>query len=124
MNRTLLMTRRSLIAGAAATPLALALRPAFAAGDVSCAPARIHPVNVAVTPFVGDEAKIAARHDQRFAHSIFLSPINPTSSRGGDQSGRAAEHRRLEDGQRAVRPDRPRRRLRRQNRRRSFACGT
>ncbi len=80
MNRSLLLTRRSLIAGAAATPFALALKPAFAAGDIIVrAGANFTPVSIAVTPFVGDEAKIAAVTTNDFAHSIFLSPINPTT---------------------------------------------
>ena len=80
MNRSLLLTRRSLIAGAAATPLALAFRPAFAAGDVYVrAGANFTPVSIAVTPFPGDDAKIGAVTTNDFAHSIFLSPINPTT---------------------------------------------
>jgi len=80
MTRPLLFTRRSLVAGVAATPLALALRPAFAAGDVYVrAGQNFTPVSIAVTPFVGDEGKIGAVATNDFAHSIFLVPINPTT---------------------------------------------
>ena len=80
MTRSVLFTRRSLIAGAAAAPLAMALRPAFAAGDVYVrAGQNFTPVSIAVTALVGDEAKIGAVTTNDLAHSIFLVPINPTS---------------------------------------------
>jgi TolB protein len=80
MNRSFVLTRRSLLACAAAAPLAMTLRPARAAGDVYVrAGVNFTPVNIAVTPFAGDDAKIGAVTTNDFAHSIFLTPINPTS---------------------------------------------
>ena len=80
MNRSFVLTRRSLLACAAAAPLAMTLRPARAAGDVYVrAGANFTPVSIAVTPFVGDDAKVSAVTTNDFAHSIFLTPINPTS---------------------------------------------
>ena len=80
MNRSFVLTRRSLLACAAAAPLAVTLRPARAAGDVYVrAGANFTPVNIAVTPFAGDDAKIGAVTTNDFAHSVFLTPINPTS---------------------------------------------
>jgi len=80
MNRSLVLTRRSLLACAAAAPLAMTLGRARAAGDVYVrAGANFTPVNIAVTPFAGDDAKISAVTTSDFAHSIFLAPINPTS---------------------------------------------
>ena len=66
------------------------------------------PVNIAVTPFAGDDAKIGAVDDQRFRpFDLSHSDQSDQLSRGGDQSRRAAERRRVEDGQRAIRADRP-----------------
>jgi len=80
MNRSFVLTRRSLLACAAAAPLAMTLRPARAAGDVYVrAGVNFTPVNIAVTPFAGDDDKIGAVTTNDFAHSIFLTPINPTS---------------------------------------------
>ena len=74
------LTRRSLLAAAAGAPLALAWRRARAAGDVYVrAGANFTPVNIAVTPFAGDESKISAVTSNDFAHSVFLSPLNPTT---------------------------------------------
>ncbi len=51
MNRSFVLTRRSLLACAAAAPLAMTLRRAHAAGDVYVrAGANFTPVNIAVTP--------------------------------------------------------------------------
>ena len=80
MNRSFVLTRRSLLACAAAAPLAMTLRRARAAGDVYVrAGANFTPVNIAVTPFVGDDAKVSAVTTNDFAHSIFLTPINSTT---------------------------------------------
>jgi TolB protein len=78
--RRSLLTRRSLLAAAAAAPLALAWRPARAAGDVYVrAGSNFTPVSIAVTPFAGDDAKIGDVTTNDFAHSIFLTPLNPTT---------------------------------------------
>ena len=83
-----------------------------AAGDVYVhAGANFKPVTIAVTPFIGEESgdKIGSVVSNDFARSIFLLPINPTSfPETVVQSRRPPEHRRLEDGQRAIRADRPR----------------
>ena len=64
----------------AAAPLALSWRAARAAGDVYVrAGANFTPVNIAVTPFADDDPKIGAVVTNDFAHSIFLSPLNPTT---------------------------------------------
>jgi TolB protein len=77
MNRSFVLTRRSLLACAAAAPLAMTLRRARAAGDVYVrAGANFTPVSIAVTPFVGDDAKVGAVTTNDFAHSIFLNPTN------------------------------------------------
>ncbi len=55
---------------------------AEAAGDVYVhAGANFTPVTIAVTPFAGDEtgSKLGAVLVNDFAHSIFLTPLNPTS---------------------------------------------
>jgi TolB protein len=65
-----------------AAALALSTAPAFAAGDIFVrAGANFKPVTIAVTPFPGDDGatKIGAVVANDFAHSIFLSPINPTT---------------------------------------------
>ena len=80
MTRSLFFTRRSLIVGAAAAPLAMALKPAFAAGDVYVrAGQNFTPVSIAVTALIGDEAKVGAVTTNDLAHSIFLVPLNPTA---------------------------------------------
>jgi TolB protein len=73
-------TRRSLLGAAAAAPLALSWRSAGAAGDVYVrAGANFTPVNIAVTPFAGDDLKIGEVVAGDFARSIFLLPLNPTT---------------------------------------------
>jgi len=80
MSLPFLLTRRSLLAAAASAPLVMALRPARAASDIVVhAGANFTPINIAVTPFAGDEAKIGDVTTNDFAHSIFLSPLNATS---------------------------------------------
>jgi TolB protein len=72
------ISRRGFLAGA----LALGAMPAFAAGDVYVhAGANFTPVAIAVTPFAGDagEASIGSVVANDLAHSVFLSPINPTT---------------------------------------------
>ena len=75
------VSRRSFLAGALAAPVAFASRGAFAAGDVYVhAGANFTPVTIAVTPLAGDlaDARIGAVLTNDLAHSIFLSPLNPT----------------------------------------------
>src|SRR5579863_2158778 len=80
MSLPFVLTRRSLLAAAASAPFALALRPARAAGDIVVhAGANFTPINIAVTPFAGDDAKIGDVTVNDFAHSIFLSPLNATA---------------------------------------------
>ena len=72
------ISRRGFLAGA----LALGAMPAFAAGDVYVhAGANFTPVTIAVTPLAGDagEATIGAVLANDLAHSVFLTPINPTT---------------------------------------------
>ena len=76
------VTRRAFLKASAAAPLLLAARPALAGGDVYVrAGANFTPVTVAVTPIAGDnsEIKIGAVLTNDFAHSIFLTPVNPTT---------------------------------------------
>lgn len=76
------LTRRSFLGAAAAAPLAFGLAPARAAGDVYVhAGANFKPVTIAVTAFAGDEGatKLASVIANDFAHSIFLTPMNPTT---------------------------------------------
>jgi TolB protein len=75
-------TRRSLLALAIGASLALGAAPARAAGDIYVhAGANFTPVTIAVTPLAGDEGanKIGAVLANDLAHSIFLTPIDPTS---------------------------------------------
>ena len=75
-------TRRLFLALAIGAPLALAAAPARAAGDIYVhAGANFTPVTIAVTPLAGDEGatKIGAVLGSDLAHSIFLSPIDPTT---------------------------------------------
>ena len=74
-------SRRGFIAGALAAPAAFASRGAYAAGDVYVrAGANFTPVTIAITPLAGDsaDARIGAVLTNDLAHSIFLSPLNPT----------------------------------------------
>jgi TolB protein len=75
-------TRRLFLALAIGAPLALATAPARAAGDIYVhAGANFTPVTIAVTPLAGDEGatKIGAVLGNDLAHSIFLTPIDPTT---------------------------------------------
>ena len=67
----------------AAACLALGLAAsAHAAGDITVhAGGNFNPVTIAVTPFAGDDGgnKIGAVLVNDFAHSVFLTPLNPTS---------------------------------------------
>src|SRR5271156_3346737 len=75
-------TRRLFLALAIGAPLALATAPAHAAGDIYVhAGANFTPVTIAVTPLAGDEGatKISAVLSNDLAHSIFLTPIDPSS---------------------------------------------
>ncbi len=67
---------------AALLALGLAGSAARAAGDVYVhAGANFTPVSIAVTPLVGDEGatKIGAVIVNDFAHSVFLTPLNPSA---------------------------------------------
>ena len=80
MTLPLHFTRRSALALAAGAPLALAWRSACAAGDVYVrAGANFTPVNIAVTPFLGDDGstRIGDVTLNDLAHSVFLLPVNP-----------------------------------------------
>ena len=82
MNLFVSTTRRLFLALAIGAPLALAAAPARAAGDIYVrAGANFTPVTIAVTPLAGDEGptKIGAVLGNDLAHSIFLTPIDPTS---------------------------------------------
>ena len=77
-------TRRLFLALAIGAPLALALAaaPARAAGDIYVhAGANFTPVTIAVTQLAGDEGatKIGAVLRNDLAHSIFLTPLDPTT---------------------------------------------
>jgi TolB protein len=75
-------TRRLFLALAIGAPLALATAPARAAGDIYVhAGANFTPVTIAVTPLAGDEGatKIGAVLGNDLAHSIFLTPLDPTT---------------------------------------------
>src|ERR1700722_16492535 len=75
-------TRRLFLALAIGAPLALATAPARAAGDIYVhAGANFTPVTIAVTPLAGDEGatKIGAVLANDIAHSVFLTPVDPTS---------------------------------------------
>ena len=94
------------------SPLLLAPRPPGAAtGDVYVhAGANFKPVTIAVTPFVGEAGGQDRQRRQQRLRPLDL-PFAGQSvelSRDDHQSGRPPEHRRLEDGQRAIRADRPR----------------
>ena len=57
--------------------LALAA-PAFAAGDITVKEgANFTPVSIAITPMIGDDAKIGAVVASDLARSVFLQPIDP-----------------------------------------------
>lgn len=57
-----------------------AIAPALAASDVYVrAGGEFKPVTIAVTPLVGDNAKVGAVIANDMAHSIFLTPINPST---------------------------------------------
>ena len=52
--------------------------PALAAGDITVKEgANFTPVSIAVTPMIGDDAKIGAVIASDFARSVFLQPIDP-----------------------------------------------
>src|SRR5947209_19070514 len=54
--------------------------PAWPESDVYVRPGReFKPVTIAVTAFAGDSAKIGAVVANDMAHSIFLSPLNPST---------------------------------------------
>ena len=92
------------------------LRPPGSAGrgrgDVYVhAGAEFKPVTIAVTPFAGEEAggQDRQRHQQRFRPFDFPAAGQSVElSRNDHQSGRPSQSGRLEDGQRAIRADRPR----------------
>ena len=69
---------RSALYGLALT-LALAAAPACADDVYVKAGKDFKPVTIAVTPFEGDTAKIGAVVANDMAHSVFLSPLNPST---------------------------------------------
>ncbi len=75
------LVRRAFLALALLAPFGLGGAPARAAGDVYVhAGANFTPVTIAVTPLAGDagDVKVGAVLVNDFAHSMFLTPINPT----------------------------------------------
>ena len=87
-------------------------RPRTPTGDIYVhAGANFKPVTIAVTPFAGEDA---GDKDQRRRRHGFRPLDLPSAgqsdelSRDDRQSGRVAQHRRLEGGQRAIRLDRTR----------------
>ena len=102
-------------------------RPAPPATSMCTPGANFKPVTIAVTPLAGDEGatKIGAVLANDLAHSIFLTPLNPSTFPETIANPDAApEYRRLEDGQRAIRADRPRRAPTAAMSPRSSGCGT
>src|SRR5579862_8924870 len=76
------ITRRAALLGLAAPAMLSAVPPARAAGDIYVrAGANFTPVTIAVTPFAGEDAsaRIGAIVTNDMAHSVFLTPLNPTS---------------------------------------------
>jgi len=71
---------RNAIAGLVLGLIAFSCLPAHAESDVYVRPGgEFKPVTIAVTPFAGDSAKIGAVIANDMAHSIFLSPLNPST---------------------------------------------
>src|SRR5579863_7955058 len=64
----------------AALAMAALAGPAFAAGDIIVKQGgNFTPITVAVTPMVGDDAKIGAVVAADFARSVFLQPLDPAT---------------------------------------------
>jgi len=81
---------RHAIAGLVGGLIAIA-GSAFAESDVYVRPGgEFKPVTIAVTPFAGDNAKLGAVIANDMAHSIFLSPLNPSTfpEKPGDPDAR------------------------------------
>ena len=82
MSHSIRLDRRQFLGAALAAPFALAAAPARATGDVYVhAGANFKPVTIAVTALQGDDGatKIGSILANDFAHSIFLTPMNPTT---------------------------------------------
>ena len=78
MPNLTVITRRRLLASV----LALGTTRTFAAGDIYVrAGANFIPVTIAVTPLMGDlgESKIGSILTNDLSHSVFLTPVNPTT---------------------------------------------